>query len=161
MWSKIRKFLSPKAALIAGFAAGTVYLVFMFALLPVAVGVDGALFIRYSGALILGPDALVEHSTMVFIVGLVVHYLISILLAFVIAIVVFRWNMAVGIIGGALLGLAFYAINLYLLTLIVSWFFAINSPLLLAAHVLFGAVAGGVYEALDRYDQPIFQEDAP
>jgi hypothetical protein len=76
----------------------------------------------------------------------------SILLAFVIGIVVHRWGMRVGIVLGALLGLAFYAINLFFFTRYFPWYFAINGPVLLIGHVLFGAAAGGVYEALDRFD---------
>jgi hypothetical protein len=44
------------------------------------------------------------------------------------------------------------------MTLFFEWFFAINSVVLLLSHVLFGAVAGGVYELFDHYDLPLVEE---
>ena len=35
---------------------------------------------------------------------------------------------------------------------------AINNVLLVASHVLFGAVAGGIYELYDHYDVPLIKE---
>jgi hypothetical protein len=63
--------------------------------------------------------------------------------------------MVVGIVGGAILGVAIYGINLYTLTLLFPWFFAINSTVILLCHAIFGAVAGGVYEMFDHYDLPV------
>jgi hypothetical protein len=77
----------------------------------------------------------------------------------VIAIVVHRWGLIVGIVGGAILGLAIYGINLYAMTTFFTWFFALNNRVLLLSHILFGAVAGGVYELFDHYDLPLVTEE--
>ena len=41
------------------------------------------------------------------------------------------------------------------MTRIFDWFFTLNNPVLVLSHVVFGAVAGGVYEAFDHYDEPL------
>ncbi len=69
--------------------------------------------------------------------------------AVILAFIIHRWGLIVGIVGGALYGAALYFINLYTLTLLVPWLFAVNSMPLLISHVVFGAVAGGVYELFD------------
>lgn len=117
-----------------------------------------AVVLRYFAALLLGADVLTNDSAGTLVVGLVVHLALSLVFALVIAIVVHRWGLLVGIFGGGLLGLALYAINLYTMTRFFEWFFAINSPALLAAHMVYGMVVGGVYELFDHYDQPLIQE---
>jgi hypothetical protein len=94
----------------------------------------------------------------VVVVGVIVHYALSILFALVIALVIHRGGLWFGIIGGAILGLAIYSINLYTMTVFFEWFFAIHNTALLISHIVFGAVAGGVYEMFDHFDLPISQE---
>ncbi|MDX1994010.1 MAG: hypothetical protein SF029_16615 [bacterium] len=148
----LRRTLDGRAVLIAGLVAGTVFLLALLLLLPALEEVQGTLVLRYIGSLLLGPDSLTQTDATGLIVGVVVHYALSVLFTLIIAIVVHRWGLLVGVIGGAILGLAFYLFNLYTLTAVFEWFFAINSTPLLISHVLFGAVAGGVYELFDHYD---------
>lgn len=136
-------------------AAGTTHLIVTLTLMPLWLGVSPALFLRYVGALVLGPDVLVGSGAGAVVVGVVVHYLLSLLMAAVIALVVHRWGMLVGLVGGAILGLAFYGINYYAMTLFFPWFFAANTPILLISHLIFGLTAGGVYESFDRFDLPL------
>ena len=60
-----------------------------------------------------------------------------------------RWGIIVGIIGGAIFGLALYLINFYTLTYFFPWFFPLRSWMMMLSHVIYGATAGGVYEALE------------
>lgn len=160
MLESIQRNVAWRAIPLAGLVAGTVFLVVSVLLMPVFFEVDGTLTLRYFASLALGDAALTNADTSILLVGIVVHYVLSLLFTLVIAIVVHRWGMLVGIIGGAVLGLALYGINLYTMTLLFPWFFAINSVLLIISHVLFGAVAGGVYEFFDDYDQPFFKEQS-
>jgi hypothetical protein len=100
----------------------------------------------------MGSTVIADGGAPAVMVGGLVHYALSILFALVIAIVIHRWGLLVGIIGGGVLGLAIYLINLYTMTLWFEWFFAIDSSVLLLSHILFGATAGGVYELFDHYD---------
>jgi uncharacterized membrane protein YagU involved in acid resistance len=157
MLQSIQKNMTWSAVLIAGLAAGTVHLAVNFLLMPLLINVDPALILRYIASLVLGPAVLTQtdNGVMIAVVGVIVHYVLSIIFAFVVAVVVHRWGLFVGIVGGAILGLALYAINLYTMTVFFKWFFAIHSTVLLLSHVFFGAVAGGVYELFDHYDEPI------
>ena len=155
MLDAIQKNVTWRAIPFAGLIAGTVFLLMNTILAPIFLQIDPTIIIRYFASLTMGTSALVSNSSMVLIVGIVTHYVLSIFFALVIAIVVHRWGLGVGIIGGAILGLSIYGINFYAGTLIFDWFFAINNPLLLVSHIIFGAVAGGVSEMLDTYDEPL------
>lgn len=148
----VRKNVAWRAIPIAGLAGGVVHLLAQFILMPLVLKVNGVMFLRYAASLVLGERAVMDGGAGVIVLGIVVHFVLSILAALIIAIVIHRWGLGVGIVGGALLGVALYAINLYGVTRFFPWFFAINGTVLLISHVLFGAVAGGVYESLDRYD---------
>ena len=155
MLDAIQRNVMWRAIPFAGLIAGTVFLLINMILSPIVLQIDPTIIIRYFASLIMGPSALVGSDSSILIMGLLTHYALSILFTLVIAIVVHRWGLGVGIIGGAILGLSFYGINLYAGTIIFEWFFAINNPILLVSHILFGAVAGGVYEMLDKYDEPL------
>jgi hypothetical protein len=161
LWASLQAHMSWRAIPIAGLIAGTVHLVLTLALTPVFFNVDATLMLRYFGSLVLGSDVLLQNDAATLIVGVIVHYALSLLFALVIAVVVHRWGLLVGIIGGALLGLAFYGINIYLFTRLLGWFdwfYAVATPVLLLSHIAFGAVAGGVYELFDHYDVPFGTE---
>lgn len=157
MLQSIQKNMSWRAIPIAGFVAGTAFLAMNLVLMPILMDVDAEIILRYMASLVLGSDVLVEESnTTMLIVGIFVHYSLSLLATFIIAIVIHRWGLLIGIGIGSLLGLAIYGINFYALTFLFDfeWFLAINNTVFMLSHVLFGAIAGGIYELFDHYDIP-------
>lgn len=156
MLEAIQRNVTWRAIPIAGFAAGTAHLLVNLILTPLMLGIQPGLIMRYMGSLVLGQGVLMDTTnTTAVIVGVIVHYALSILFALLIAIVIHRWGLIVGILGGALLGLCIYLINYYTMTYFVNWMFAIDSPVMIIAHLIFGAVAGGVYETYDHFDLPV------
>jgi hypothetical protein len=155
----LRRNVTWRAIPFAGLAAGTAHLLVNILLTPLMLDLRPVLPVRYMGSLVLGDRALTDSGVGPLIVGIVVHFVLSILFALLIAIVVHRWGLLVGIVGGAVLGLAIYAINYYSMTLLFDWMFAINSPVQVIAHLVFGAVAGGVYETYDHFDLPVAKEN--
>ena len=155
----IQRNVAWRAIPLAGLAAGTAHLVALLVLTPLMLDIQPVLPLKYMGSLVLGQGVLMEADTMTLVVGVLVHYVLSIFFTLIIAIVVHRWGLAVGIIGGALLGLCIYAINFYTMTYLFNWMFAMHSTVSVIAHLIFGAVAGGVYELYDRYDVPIEFEE--
>jgi hypothetical protein len=153
--NSILRHVTWRAVLFAGLVAGTLFLVADLIFAPIVTKVSATLMLRYFAALVLGSKVLVQSGSGIIITGIVVHYVLSLVFALVIALVVHRWGLIVGIVGGAIIGVAIYGINLYTVTLLFPWFFAINSTVILLCHAIFGAVAGGVYEMFDHYDMPL------
>lgn len=157
MVQAISRNITGRAVLAAWLAAGTVLLVTNIILMMPVLKVGPVLVLRYFASLVLGRGALTQTDNILLtaVTGVVIHYVFSLLFTLLIVVVVHRWGLLIGIVGGAVLGLAIYGINFYTMTTFFPWFFAINSGVLLLSHVLFGATAGGVYEMFDHYDLPI------
>lgn len=156
MLTSIRRTLDARAVLIAAVVAGTVFLVVNLALTALLFDIGPGLMMRYIAALVLGEAVLTGPTDAgVIVTALLVHFALSVLFTLLITIAIHRWGLLVGILGGGMLGLAVYAINLYTLTLFFEWFSAINNPALAFSHIVFGMVAGGVYELFDHYDLPL------
>lgn len=159
MLARVQDHITWYAILIAGIVAGTVFLLINVILTPLVLEVSSELTLRYFGSLVLGSDVLTTGGSGVVVVGVIIHYILSLVFTLMIAIVIHQWGMLIGIVGGTILGLAIYSINLYTMTLFFDWFFAINSNVLLLSHAVFGAVAGGVYELFDHYDVAFIREE--
>src|SRR5690606_21498005 len=101
-----------------------------------------------------------SFDPLVVLVALLVHFVLSVLYACILAFIIHRGGLLAGIIGGALFGLALYAINYYTFSFFFPWFFSLRSWMVVAAHGLFGAIAGGVYEALERDRYITVEEEA-
>jgi ABC-type cobalamin transport system permease subunit len=137
----------------AALVAGTVFLILNLFVVPALMGGSFWISVRLVASIVLGREVLAPPATahagaLVAAVG--VHYVISYVLTAFIAFVIHRGGLIGGIVGGALLGLAFYFIDYYALTYFFPQFFAMKHASVIASHVLFGAVAGGVYELLDE-----------
>ncbi len=142
-----------RAAVIAGLLAGALTMLLQMILWVTVTG--GSLWtpIYHASALLLGPDSFAPAGAPdggIVAVGLLVHMLLSLVYTLLLAFIIHRWGLIVGIVGGALFGVALYLINYYSMTYLFPWFFPIRSWLVLAAHIFFGAAAGGIYEALER-----------
>lgn len=149
---RMRQVVDWRAALWAGLIAGAVLLVLNMVLITVVIGGNGWIFIHYIASLVMGEGVVAPPITfdpLVTVVALVVHFALSLIFALILAIIIHRWGLLVGIVLGGVFGLALYAINIYALTVFFPWFFAMNHWTYIVAHIVFGAVAGGVYEALE------------
>ncbi len=74
-----------------------------------------------------------------------------------------RGGIVVGTLGGAIFGLALYCINFYTLTVpeLYPWFFAMRSWVFVVTHVVFGALVGLIYEALEVEEFMPVEETTP
>ena len=146
---RMRQLVDWSAAMWSGLIAGTIFLLLNLFLSPVG---NVWVMVRLFASILLGDSILAPPATFdvaALLAAISVHFLLSILYALLIAYIIHRGGLISGIIGGALLGLALYSINFYTLTLLYPWFFAMRSGLFIITHALFGALVGGIYEALE------------
>jgi hypothetical protein len=152
-----------RAAVLAGVLAGIVTMLLWVILLAVVTGGSVWTPFHHIAAVLLGEGALTPSQTMepqVVITGIVVHLFLSIVYAVILAFIIHRWGLIVGIIGGTLFGLAIYLINYYTFSYFYPWFYPLRSWIALVGHLVFGAVAGGLYETFER-DIYVVVEEGP
>jgi len=145
--------LDWSAAIWASLLAGAVsYLLYLF-FVPISVDAGNAgAMVRYIASIAMGPEVLAPPATItmgLLIISLIVHFAVAIVEGLIIAFVLHRWGLVVGLLGGGLFGLFFFLINFYTLTLVWPHMFAMSHWSVLAIHVIFGALAGGIYELLE------------
>lgn len=146
---RMRQIVDWSAAVWAGVIAGTIFLLLNLFLVAPALDLDASSFMRLQAAPILGSSAPTASFAIVLIVGLLVHFVLAIASALLLAFLIHRWGLIIGIVGGALFGLALYSINFTLGSLFAIWLFALRGSAMLISHIVFGALAGGIYEALE------------
>ncbi len=149
-----------RASVLAGLVAGTLALILNLTLLPAIIGGTAELVLRYFASIMLGEGVVnpgYDYGTITAIVAVLTHYLLSILLTMIIAFVVHSRGVVGGTIGGAILGLAIYLINMYAVTAIFYWFFTLESTIFLVLHMIFGAMAGALYEVMEREEYEVAQ----
>ena len=142
-----------RSAVIAGLVAGSAFLLAEMMGRALVTGGSPWITVRYIAAIVMGENALPPPPTfdaVIFVVALLVNFALSVTFSVILAAIIHEWELVVGIIVGALFGLAIYAINYYTFTRFFPWFFPVRNWTDILAHVLFGAVAGGVYEALEK-----------
>lgn len=103
---------------------------------------------------VLPPPA--TFDVMIMMVAMVVHVILSILLAVVFAWVLSRWRLSAGaavVLGGAF-GLLVYLVNFYpVAAILFPWFAMARNWISIISHVAFGAVLAWTYLALARSER--------
>lgn len=146
-----RKVVDFRAVIFSGLISGLVFLLVNMILSWLVLGTPW-IFVRMVGAILLGEEVLpppANFDPVVFIIAVGIHLLLSIIFTTILASIIHKWGLLVGIIGGAIFGLALYAINFYTFSFFFPWFFSLRSWIVLLSHVAYGATAGGIYEALE------------
>ena len=144
--------MDKRAATIAGFIAAVISLLLGMGVLQYlhenALGLP-----RLLATIVLGRGALdadITSTGMALGVGIAVHLVLGLIFAFIISFTLHRWGFWVGLIGGGLFGLALYAINTYIMSRFFPEFYFYRSWFMVGLHVVFGALCGGIYEAIER-----------
>lgn len=148
---RMRQLVDWRAAIIAGIVSGIVFLIVHMLLFAVVLRTP-FVPLRILAAFVMGDGVLPPPPSFdagSAVVGIIVLLIVSILLACFIALILHRWGMLVGIIGGALWGAAFYFLLFYGISLFFPWLYPLRNWMTFAALAIFGATAGGVYEALE------------
>ncbi len=150
--TKLKQIMDWKAALYSGIISGFVLLILVVLVVPIIKGWNSWVIVRYISSIFLGQSILPPPATFnltALLIALVTHIIISFGSAILLAFIIHRWGLIVGIFGGALFGFCLYGINFYTLSYFFPWFYLIHGWAMMVSHIIFGAVAGGVYEALE------------
>jgi len=148
--------LDGKAYAAASLSGSAVSLVAGALLFGIVLG-DPGFMLRVNASLLMGPaviPATAGNPPQVLLAGLLVHFVLGFVYAGLIVVVIHRWGMAVGLVGGALLGLALYLIGVYAISYFFPWIYPLRNWMLLVTHLILGGLVGAVYELLDEYDLP-------
>lgn len=138
------------AAVEAGVAGGAVLLlVWMFLVSLPRWGTPWAMP-RMVAALVLGPDALmttnVANGILIVLVGLLVHFVLSVLYALPLAAVVQHWAWSAAVLAGMAWGLFLFLFNFSSPVETFDWFLPARGWLNLLGHMAYGGLAGWSYE---------------
>lgn len=145
-----------KAALCAGLIAGLVFMMMEMILVAVAGGGSPWGPPRMIAAMVMGEQVLPPPATFdagVFTVAMIVHFVLSIVLAFVFAWVASRWrmNLGVAVLVGAVFGFLVYLINFYpVAAALFPWFAMGRNWITIVSHIAFGLVLAWSYVAIAR-----------
>lgn len=149
---RTRQIVDWSAAFWSGLVAGSIFYLSSLFVLPHLVGGNAWIILRMFASVLLGESILAPPATFdlgAFLAGAGLHLALSVLLTLLLALIIHRWGLLVGFLGGAMFGLAVYAIHMYTLTLWLPWFYILEGTPFAVLHMIFGALAGLVYEALE------------
>jgi hypothetical protein len=143
--------LNASAATVAGLVAGTVALLAMLMLSTSVYDESAWKLPRMVAAVLAGRGALEpddEFSFALVSLGIVLHYGLALLYAFVLAAIVKDLPDAAAPWIGMAFGVALYFGNLYGFARLFPWFGTLRTLDTLATHVLFGILAASAYRHL-------------
>lgn len=143
--------LDRLAVVWAGLVSGAVMLTISIVLPWLLLG-DPLLIVRIMASVLLGPAVIPAQAGLVpgiYLVAVLTHFGLSLLFAFLIALVFHRWGMIVGFLGGAIMGGIIYVMNFYTFSLLFPWMTPYRNWMILLAHIFFGALAGSLYEMFE------------
>ena len=149
---RAQQVMDWSAAFWAGIFAGTIFLLFLAFVAPLFSPMNAWVYLRLIASIPLGETVLAPPATFdakVLTSAILTQLLLSISFSIVTAFVLHRWGMIVGILGGAVFGVCLYLINFWTLSYFFPWFYPMRGWEVLLGHFLFGALAGGTYEALE------------
>jgi hypothetical protein len=144
------------AALYAGAAAGVLATVAQIALWSIfADALPAILFrdARFTAAIVMGRAVLPPPASFdgrIMLVATLVHFALSIIYGLSLSWLIARLRAAPSLLVGAIFGLAVYGMNMYGFAIIFTWFEATREWITIAAHLVFGIAAAGVYKMLSR-----------
>ncbi len=140
------------AALWAGLLASAAFYLLNITWVATATVGSSWSVVRMFGSIALGQGVLAPPATShaaALAVGLVCNAAISVGFTMLVALVLHRWGIFVGLIGGAVFGAVLYGLNVFGLTKFWPWLFALHGPAFFVSHLIFGAIAGFLYEVFE------------
>jgi uncharacterized membrane protein YagU involved in acid resistance len=144
------------AAAYAGIAAGIGATIVEIALWSAFTNALPEIFFRdarFAAAIVMGRGVLSTAAGFdwrVLLVATLVHFALSLAYGLILSRLIWRLRLSASVLAGIVFGLFVFALNMYGFTAVFPWFEATRDWITVAAHVVFGMVAAGVYRVLSR-----------
>jgi len=141
-----------KAGALAGLIAGAVFMMMEMGLVAMA-GDSPWGPPRMIAAIVMGEGVLPPPATfdlMILMAAMAVHFMLSIVIGVVFALVARRFGLVMAVVAGAVVGLGLYVVNFYGFTAIFPWFAMARNTISIVSHVAFGVVLGLSYRMLAK-----------
>lgn len=144
------------AAVYSGIAAGILATFAQIALWSVFTDALPTIFFRdarFAAAIVMGRTVLPPSARLawpVVLVATLVHTTLSIVYGVILAGLISRLRNSTSLFAGAAFGLSLYAVNMYGFTIVFPWFEAVRDWITVAAHLVFGITAAGVYKTYSQ-----------
>ena len=142
-----------KAAILAGIIAGAIFMMLEMILVPLIGGGSPWGPPRMIAAIGMGKGVLpppADFAVAPLMVAMLIHFLLSIIFAVILAFVIHRFGLGLAILIGAVFGLVLYFVNFYGFTAIFPWFAMARNAVTIFTHIVFGALAAWIYKAMAR-----------
>ena len=143
--------INTSAAIWAALIAGAVFLMLEMIMVPVFMGESPWGPPRMIAAIGMGKAVLPPPATFdvgIIMVAMLIHFALSVVLAFLFAFIARGRTVAVATMMGATFGLVVYVVNFYGMTALFPWFAMGRGWIGIFAHVMYGAVLGFVYASI-------------
>ena len=152
------------SAIKAGLIAGAVFMALEMILVWLAMGMNPFAPLHMIAAIAMGPEVLpgpgVEPGSnpVVIVVGMLLHFVLSIALAFLFKLIAgaLKLNSSMLLAAGVVFGLLVYAIHFYGMTALFPWFAMARNWISILAHAVFGLVLA--YALMPRASVTIVEE---
>ena len=145
--------INAKAALWAAIIAGAVFMMLEMIMVPIFMGGTPWGPPRMIAAIGMGKEVLPPPATFdagIMMVAMLIHFGLSVILAFLFAFIARGRTVAVATMIGAAFGLVVYLVNFYGMTAVFPWFAMARGWIGIFAHIVYGAVLGWVYASIAR-----------
>ena len=145
--------INIKSAIKAGILAGIVFMMLEMVLAATVGGGSPWGPPRMIAAMALGKGVLPPPASFdltILMVAMAVHFMFSIVLAIVFALIAdaARWSLMTCAIAGLVFGIVLYLVNFYGMTAVFPWFAMARGMIAIFAHAMFGLVLGYAYRAM-------------
>lgn len=148
------KTIDWKAGVWAGIIAGIIFLILEMVMVPLFLGGSSWGPPRMIAAIVLGDEVLPPPATFNFgivMVAVILHMALSIIYALIIGYIIGKMSFGMAISLGAIIGLAIYLINFFVMTGFFPWFEMARNWVSIFAHLIFGLSAAWAYIKLREY----------
>ena len=141
-----------KAGALAGVIAGATFMMMEMGLVAMA-GQSPWGPPRMIAAIVMGEGVLpppASFDLMILMAAMGVHFMLSIVIGVVFAMVAHRFGLLKALLAGAAVGLGLYVVNFYGFTAFFPWFAMARNAISIVSHIAFGMVLGLSYRVLTK-----------